>query len=70
MVMKNLAIELKSRGIAVGTLHPGWVKTDMGGANALINAQQSVAGMRTVIERISLDDTGRFIAFDGQEVPW
>lgn len=70
MVMKNLAIELKSRGIAVGTLHPGWVETDMGGANALITVQQSVAGMRTVIERISLDNTGRFIAFDGQEVPW
>lgn len=70
MVMKNLAIELKSRGIAVGTLHPGWVKTDMGGANALIDVQQSVAGMRTVIEQVSLDDTGRFIAFDGQEVPW
>ncbi|MBK7355498.1 SDR family oxidoreductase [Propionivibrio sp.] len=70
MVMKNLAIELKSRGFAVATLHPGWVKTDMGGANALISVQQSVAGMRTVIEQLSTDNTGRFIAFDGQEIPW
>ncbi len=70
MVMKNLAIELKSRGFAVATLHPGWVKTDMGGANALISVQQSVAGMRTVIERLSTDNAGRFIAFDGQEIPW
>jgi NAD(P)-dependent dehydrogenase (short-subunit alcohol dehydrogenase family) len=70
MVMKNLAIELKSRGIAVGTLHPGWVKTDMGGANALIDVQHSVAGMRIAIEHLSTDNAGRFFAFDGQEVPW
>lgn len=70
MLMKNLAIELKSRGIAVGTLHPGWVKTDMGGADALITVRQSVAGMRGVIESLSVANTGRFIAYDGQVIPW
>ena len=70
MVMKNLAIELKPQGIATCTLHPGWVKTDMGGANALITAEQSVAGMRKVIDRLSTDNSGRFIAYDGQEIPW
>lgn len=70
MVMKNLAIQLKPRGIATCTLHPGWVKTDMGGANAPIDVQQSVSGMRAVIDRLSTDNAGRFIAYDGQEIPW
>jgi NAD(P)-dependent dehydrogenase (short-subunit alcohol dehydrogenase family) len=70
MVMKNLAIQLKPRGIATCTLHPGWVKTDMGGANAPIDVQQSVSGMRAVIDRLTIDNTGRFIAYDGQEIPW
>ena len=70
MVMKNLALELTPRGIAIATLHPGWVKTDMGGTNALITTQQSVAGLRTVIDRLASDNSGRFIAYDGQEIPW
>ena len=70
MVMKNLALELMPRGIAIATLHPGWVKTDMGGANAPITTQQSVAGLRTVIDRLSTDNSGRFIAYDGHEIPW
>lgn len=70
MVMKNLSIQLKPRGIATCTLHPGWVKTDMGGADAPINVQQSVTGMRAVIQQLSIDSTGRFIAYDGQEIPW
>ena len=70
MVMKNLAVELAPRGIAIATLHPGWVKTDMGGTNALITTQQSVAGLRTVIDRLASDNSGRFIAYDGQEIPW
>lgn len=70
MVMKNLAIQLKPRGIAACTLHPGWVKTDMGGANAPIDVHQSVAGMRAVIDQLSVDNAGRFIAYDGQQIPW
>ena len=70
MVMKNLAIELRHLGIATCTLHPGWVKTDMGGANALITAEQSVAGMRQVIDRLTAQNSGRFTGYDGQEIPW
>jgi len=70
MIMKSLAIDLKPLGIAVTTLHPGWVKTDMGGPHALITTEVSVAGMRNVIDQLSTNNAGRFTAYDGQEIPW
>ena len=70
MVMKSLAIDLKPLGISVVTLHPGWVQTDMGGSNALIDAQTSVHGLRKVIANLSMSNTGKFIAYDGAEIPW
>lgn len=69
-VMKSLSIDLREHGIAVVTLHPGWVETDMGGPNALINTQTSVAGLRKVIEHLNLANTGKFIAYDGKEIAW
>lgn len=70
MVVKNLAIDLKSAGITAVVLHPGWVKTDMGGPDAMISATQSVSGMRHVIGRLTLNDSGKFYGYDGQEIPW
>jgi NAD(P)-dependent dehydrogenase (short-subunit alcohol dehydrogenase family) len=70
MVVKSLAIDLKSIGIIAVLLHPGWVRTDMGGPNGLISTKQSVSGMRNVISQISLADSGKFIAYDGQIIPW
>jgi len=68
--MRSLSIELKDQSVGVLIFHPGWVKTDMGGPDALINAEQSVAGMRTSIERFSLDQSGSFIKYDGTPMPW
>jgi NAD(P)-dependent dehydrogenase (short-subunit alcohol dehydrogenase family) len=68
--MKSLAIDLKDQSVGVLIFHPGWVKTDMGGPNALINAEQSVAGMRALIENFSLDQSGSFVKYDGTTMPW
>ncbi|MGB4813299.1 MAG: SDR family oxidoreductase [Methylophilaceae bacterium] len=70
MVMKNLSLDLKPYGISVVTLHPGWVRTEMGGPDGLIDAPESVTGLRKVIEQLSIDNTGKFIAFDRQEIAW
>ena len=70
MIVKTLAIDLKSTGITSVALHPGWVKTDMGGQNALISTTESVSGMRNVINHLTPADSGKFIAYDGKMVPW
>jgi len=68
--MKTLAIDLSKFSVGVLTLHPGWVKTDMGGPNALIDAAESVTGMRAVIEGFSLPQSGCFVNYSGKPMPW
>ncbi|MEY3758922.1 MAG: hypothetical protein RIR39_413 [Pseudomonadota bacterium] len=68
--MKSIAIELKEQAIGVLIFHPGWVKTDMGGNNAPLEAVQSIAGMRQAISAFSLEQTGHFVKYDGTQLPW
>jgi NAD(P)-dependent dehydrogenase (short-subunit alcohol dehydrogenase family) len=70
MVSKSLANDLADRGITVVAFHPGWVRTDMGGRNAAITPTESVEGMRDVISRLTPADSGKFLSFDGRELPW
>jgi len=70
MVSKSMANDLAERGITVIVFHPGWVRTDMGGRNAAITPKESVEGMREVIARVTLVDSGKFFNFDGRELPW
>lgn len=70
MVMKSLSIDLKPLGISLVTLHPGWVQTDMGGPNGLINTQTSVNGLRLVIDHLTIENSGKFVAYDGKEIAW
>jgi len=68
--LKSLSLNLAGQGVGVLILHPGWVKTDMGGENAPTRPIESIAGMRHVIDTFSLADSGRFIDFRGNEAPW
>jgi len=68
--MKGLSLELRPQGIGVLLLHPGWVQTRMGGPGATITTTQSVHGMRSIVERFKLRDSGRFLRYNGTEIPW
>jgi NAD(P)-dependent dehydrogenase (short-subunit alcohol dehydrogenase family) len=70
MVVKSLAVDLKDKGITSVAFNPGWVKTDMGGPDAMIAVEQSVSDMRRVIAGLTLADTGKFIGNDGVVIPW
>ena len=69
-VVKSLSVDLKPQGITVVSLHPGWVKTDMGGPNAPVSIDESIEGMMQVIDSTDIRDTGRFLNYDGKELPW
>jgi NAD(P)-dependent dehydrogenase (short-subunit alcohol dehydrogenase family) len=65
--MKKEALE---DNISFVILHPGWVKTDMGGDRAPVEIPESVTGMRKVLETRTLENTGEFVQFDGELLPW
>jgi len=67
---KSLAIELKPAGIVAAMLHPGWVQTRMGGSQAPLPPEESVAGMRRVIEGLTSRDKGLFLNHRGETLPW
>ncbi len=69
-IMKAMAIDLKARGIIAFPLHPGFARTDMGGAGADIDPAEGAAGMRRVIAAATLEQSGRFLTYDGGELPW
>lgn len=69
-VIKSLSIDLAPHGIVVLSLHPGWVRTRMGGASAPLDAQSSVNGMRRVIAGATTRESGSFVQWDGQVLPW
>jgi NAD(P)-dependent dehydrogenase (short-subunit alcohol dehydrogenase family) len=69
-ITKTLGAELASEGFISVALHPGWVRTDMGGAAATYSPQESVAGLVSVIEKLGPADNGRFYDFKGTAIPW
>lgn len=70
MVTKSAAIDLARRGITVVALHPGWVRTDMGGPNGELSVEESVTALRRNLANITPADSGRFIDIDGSTIPW
>ena len=67
---RNLAGDLRGKGIAVGIYHPGWVRTDMGGGAADISVDQAAAGLSERFDALSLQTTGCFETWDGQTLPF
>lgn len=70
MVVKCLSNELKNDSISVVAIHPGWVKTDMGGKDAPVTPEDSAKGIFNVLTKIDKSSTGKFIDFQGNELPW
>ena len=70
MVAKSMAHDLAGKRIIVVVFHPGWVKTDMGGPQALLPPKASVAGMRAKIATLTAADSGKFFNYDGKPLPW
>jgi NAD(P)-dependent dehydrogenase (short-subunit alcohol dehydrogenase family) len=70
MVMRGLAVELNGRGIIAVALDPGWVQTDMGGSSAPLKPPESIAGLRKVLDRLRPEDSGKYLRYDGSELPW
>ncbi len=70
MAARCMSHDLKAENISVFVLHPGWVKTDMGGANAMITTEQSVTGMLKTIDVATLEHSGRFWEWNGNEIQW
>lgn len=69
-VVKSLSIDLKSEEMIVALLHPGWVQTDMGGPNGLIDKNTSVSGMIKVIDGLERSESGCFLDYTGSDIPW
>ncbi len=67
---KIWSVELASEGFTCVVLHPGWVRTDMGGPNASYSPEESVAGLVNVIEALTPEDNGGFYDFQGNPIPW
>lgn len=68
-VMKDASLALAGKATVI-SFHPGWVRTDMGGSGADIDASTSIAGMRTVLASVKPADTGSFFNYDGQRLAW
>ena len=68
--MRSLSIDLRFQRIGVLILHPGWVRTDMGGADAPLSPEESTAGMQRLIEGFRAEQSGAFLDYTGKSLPW
>lgn len=68
---KSMSYELINEGIITVNINPGWVKTDMGGQKATLSPEQSINSMiQNVLNKVSINDSGKFFNYDGTEHPW
>ena len=70
MAVKNIAIDLREQGVIAVALHPGWVKTRMGGVQAPLALAESVQGQQQLLFNLTKAQSGGFFNYDGQLLPW
>lgn len=70
MVTRQMALDYKADGVAAIALSPGWVRTDMGGEDAVLSPEEAMAGLTSKIETVTLEETGTFWHYDGTQLPW
>jgi len=70
MFSRALAHDSETEGIIVTLIHPGWVRTDMGGSEAHLSATQSVEGMLKITDGLTPADNGKFYTWEGNRYPW
>lgn len=70
MATATIAHELKPRGITCVAMHPGWVRTDLGGPHADLSTDESASSILDTIEKFTHADSGRFVDYAGNELPW
>lgn len=69
-VLRAASLELGARGAVCMAFHPGWVRTDMGGAGASIEVTESVANLRRVISQANDSHNGKFLNYNGEHLSW
>lgn len=70
MVTRGLAADLADQGIAVFAVHPGWLRSDMGGEAAPLEPEEAAADLRALFDRLGAEDSGGFFDRDGAPIPW
>lgn len=70
MAVTTLAKELEPQGIRTVAMSPGWVSTDMGGPNAPLSPEESVRGIKSVLDTLAKDKSGVFLKYDGSALTW
>jgi NAD(P)-dependent dehydrogenase (short-subunit alcohol dehydrogenase family) len=70
MFTRALSLDKNLAGFIVISIHPGWIRTDMGGANATLSPAESASGVVSVVDRLALADNGKFFTYTGDEYPW
>lgn len=70
MAVRSLAIDYRDEGIVNLLVHPGWVQTDMGGPQAPTPASESVERLLAFVDAATLEHSGRFFNYTGEELPW